>query len=138
MTNLKQFVIRNSNFIIIMILLLVPVISFAYNPGDPLVPCTATTGQPPCGWNDLMNLVNNIITFVLRDMVIPIAAIMSAYAGFLLVTSGGSTESRGKAKKIFTSAVVGLIIALVAWLVVSTILVILGFNGTWIGLYIKL
>ena len=146
MTKIKKFLILNSVLIIVLVLLSsAPAISFAYNVGDPLVPQVCTSVSPPvpgqaphtyCGWNDFMALVNNIITFILRDMVIPIAAIMSAYAGFLMVGSAGSSESRTKAKKICTNAVIGLIIALVAWLVISLILVILGYKGGWIGLII--
>jgi hypothetical protein len=67
-------------------------------------------------------------------MVIPIAAIMFAYAGFLMVTAGGeAAHARTKAKSIFTNAVIGLIIAVACWLIIKTILSILGFNGSWIG-----
>src|SRR5258708_27303423 len=56
-----------------------------------------------CNFNALIALINRVIHFVLFAMAVPIAAIMFAYAGVLSVTSGGSTESRGKAKNIFTN-----------------------------------
>jgi hypothetical protein len=60
---------------------------------------------------------------------------MFAWAGFLLVTAGGEVAgARTKAYTIFTDAVIGLIWALVAWLVIHTLLTILGFDGSWIGL----
>ncbi|MFA6353911.1 MAG: hypothetical protein WCW93_03185 [Candidatus Paceibacterota bacterium] len=109
--------------LIIFLILIIPTISFAA-----LVPdCTN------CGWKDLMDLVNNVIGFVLKGMVIPIAAIMFVYAGFELVTSGGSTEKRGIAKKVLTNTVIGLILAVASWLIIRTILSILGYNGAWIG-----
>lgn len=110
---------------------MLPVLSSAAVAPPPsigLVTCTSN-----CGFNDLMTLVNTVVRFILFDMVLPISAIMCAYAGVLLVTSGGSTENRGKAKKIFTNAIIGLIIALAAWLIINSILSILGFTGDWIG-----
>jgi hypothetical protein len=59
---------------------------------------------------------------------------MFAYAGFLLVTAGGEAAgARTKAKSIFTNAVFGLVLAVAAWLIVNTILSILGYTGDWIG-----
>ena len=125
---MKKLISGYYKSLIIFILLIAPDISSAAG----LVPdCGAS-----CRWNDLMALVNNVITFILKDMVVPIAAIMFAYAGILMVSSAGSTESRGKAKKIFSSTASGLILALGAWLIISTILSILGYNGAWIGLRI--
>lgn len=115
--------------VLIFSILVIPVIAFAAG----LVPdCDPTKG---CGWNDLMALVNKVINFVLFKMALPIAAIMFAYAGFLMVTAGGeAAHAREKAKEIFSNAVKGLIIALAAWLIISTLLAILGYDGTWIGL----
>src|SRR3990167_8855040 len=81
----------------------------------------------------LLSLVKRVITFVLFELALPIAAIMFAWAGFLMGTAGGSTERVGKAKRIFTNVAIGFIIAVIAFLVVRTILAILGFKGDWIG-----
>jgi len=93
-----------------------------------LVPCSTN-----CGFAQLLTLVNNIIYFILYGMVIPIAAILFAFAGFELVTSGGSTEKRGIAKKVFTNVVIGLVIAMACWLIVELLIHILGYKGAWIG-----
>jgi hypothetical protein len=134
----KKLLILSYTFVIILTLLVMPIISFAAEvaPNNGLVTCDNV--NTPCNFNSLMDTVNKVITFVLKDMVIPIAAIMFAYAGFLLVTSGGSTENRGKAKRIFTDAVIGLALAVAGWLIISTILAILGYDGTWIGLHVNL
>jgi hypothetical protein len=116
--------------ILALAVLITPFISIAYTLGDPLVPECPSTG---CAWKELMVLVDNIITFIIKYMAIPIAAIMFAYAGFELVSSGGSTEKRGVAKSVFTNAVIGLIIVVAAWLIIKTILSILGYKGAWIG-----
>ena len=100
---------------------------FSYAAG--LVPCAGSD----CNFNALMTLFNKVIRFILFDIVVPIAAIMFAYAGFLLVTSGGSSEARTKANTIFTNTVWGLVIAVAAWLIIRTILSTLGYDGAWIG-----
>ncbi|MEK7572280.1 MAG: hypothetical protein AAB493_00250 [Patescibacteria group bacterium] len=87
----------------------------------------------PCGFNDLLTMVNKVVHFVLFVMVVPIAAILFAYAGFMLITSGGEVGKKKKALSVFWNVGLGLIIAVAAWLIISTILSIVGFDGSWIG-----
>lgn len=107
-----------------------PVVSFAAD--TPLVKCDGTPTNP-CGFTQFMGLINTVIHFLLFDMAVPIAAIMFFYAGFEMVTSGGSSEKKGLAKKVFFNAVIGLVLAVAAWLIVRTLLSILGYDGAWIG-----
>ena len=97
-------------------------------------PCDSTSVPGQCTWGfvEFMKLINNVIGFILFDLALPIAALMFFYAGFLMVTSAGSSESKSKAKNIFSNAVFGLVIAAGAWLIVKTILSVLGFKGAWI------
>ncbi|HLF66458.1 MAG TPA: pilin, partial [Gammaproteobacteria bacterium] len=104
--------------------------------GGGLVPCGVYSSKGgekiinwQCTFEDIFTLINNVIRFILFNMVVPIAAIMFAYAGFLLITAQGG-EAKTKAKGIFTNAVIGLVIAVAAWLIVTTILWILGYKGT--------
>ncbi|KKP87894.1 hypothetical protein A2456_01685 [Candidatus Nomurabacteria bacterium RIFOXYC2_FULL_36_19] len=113
-------------FVILLSILFMPVVSLAEN--FVLIPCKGAD----CDFNGLMALINNVIHFVLFYMAVPIAAIMFFYAGFMMVTSAGSSESKTKAKNIFSSAVYGLVIVAAAWLIVRTILSILGYEGAWI------
>lgn len=125
-------------------MLVIPIFSFAqtdtdqpdqaFRDGKSLVPCGHSEQgviSNPCSFKDFMTMINGGITFILKFLVVPIAAVMFFYAGFELVTSGGSTEKRGLAKKVFTNAVIGLVIAVGAWLIVKTILSILSSPGTW-------
>ncbi len=82
-----------------------------------------------CTFNYLLQLINNFINFTFKNLVVPIAAIAFAYAGFLLISSGGETSKREKAKKIFLAVVWGLVICAAAWLIVHVILVITGFTA---------
>lgn len=136
-------------FILLFGILFSPLLSLAADSGS-LVPCGTERYAPgekikingvdidasgmvknPCGFGDIMKMINKVIHFILFDMVVPIAAIMFAYAGFLLLTSGGETSKRQKAKKIFINVAIGFIIAVAAWLIVEFILKLLGYNTTW-------
>jgi hypothetical protein len=151
MKKIKIFAI----YFLVFLVLIIPAISLAQptmiSPnGKSLVPCNNTPVmnggtvsmnpdgtvqyQKQCDWNALMSLVNNIINFILYYMAIPIAAIMFAYAGFLMVTAGGEAAgARTKAKGIFTNAVIGLVLAAACWLIIKLILSVTGYNGAWIG-----
>jgi len=118
-------------YLFIFLMLASPALSLAAGKWG-LIPCDNV--EVECNFSTLMILVNTVISFIFLKLVIPIAAIMFFYAGFLMVTSGGSTESRTKAKSIFKSTVFGLIFAAASWLIVRTILNILGFQDTGIGL----
>ena len=89
------------------------------------------TGQylQPCDFTYVIKLVNNIITFLLFKIATPLVALIVTYAGFLILTSGGSSEKVTKGKHIFTNVIIGYVIALCAWLIVNTIMKTLGFTG---------
>ena len=107
----------------------VPLISF----GAKLVPeCNIIVNgvmTEPCDFNYLMTLINNIISFILITLATPIFALIIIYAGWLYLSSGGSSENVSKAKHIFKNALIGYVIALAAWLIVKSILTALGFTG---------
>src|SRR6185436_3034780 len=120
---MKKFLIP----LFVFLILIMPVVSFAAFGG--LVPCDNLTPATECNFGAFLKLVNNVVKFIFVDLAVPIAAIMFVYAGFELVTSGGSTEKRGTAKKVFTNALIGLVLAAAAWLIVRAILSILGYSG---------
>ena len=140
MKKITKTLISFSISLLVFLIIVVPALSLAassYDPAKGLVPCTNTPDSNGkisnlCDFDALMSLVNNVISFALFYMAIPIAAIMFAYAGFLLVTAGGS-EAKTRAKNIFTNAVIGLVLAATAWLVIRTILSVAGYQGDWIG-----
>lgn len=94
----------------------VPEVSFAQ---EPLVQdCEAT--EDGCQLSDLVALVQRIINWIIMIFA-PIAMIMFAWAGVLMVTAGGNKGQIDRAKGIFTSVAIGLVIVLSAWLIVYTI-----------------
>src|SRR3989338_8903582 len=109
------------------------------NPGisSPDAPASTDTTVPKskynCDFNALLKLANNVINFVLFMLAMPIAAIMFAYAGWLYMSSGFKPAQKDTAKKIFSSVFFGILIAAGAWLLVNTILNLLGYDGNWLG-----
>lgn len=129
---------------LILLFLILPVINIQAAPADGLVNCGVDAGTDlgkthpeytkPCNFNSLIGLVNRIVNFLVFVIALPLAAVMFAFAGFKLITSGGG-ESSAHAKEIFFNTVIGLIIALMSWLIVHTIFSVLGLTNawTWIG-----
>lgn len=109
----------------VVLIIIFPVVSFSAG----LVLCDGKS----CDFNALMDLIYGVINFLLFKMALPIAAIMFAYAGFSMVTAPGG-EAKGKAKEVFTNTVIGLVLAVACWIIISTLLSIFGYNGSWIGL----
>jgi uncharacterized membrane protein len=82
----------------------------------------------PCDFDDLMDLINNLINFLLFVIATPLVAIILCYVGFKLLTSGGNSEGMTKAKTILKNVIFGYIIALIAWLLIKTILTTVGID----------
>lgn len=87
-----------------------------YNLGD---------GGRICGFSDLITLVQRAIEYIFI-LVIPITAIVFAYAGYLYLTSGGNSGKREKAKLAMINVVIGVVVIMSAWLVVTLIVRSLG------------
>jgi hypothetical protein len=121
----------------ILVVIVIPALSYAG-----LVPCTNTPGTDGtvpqtnvCDFNKLMDLINNVISFAIFKLALPIAGIMFTYAGFLMVTAGEEAAgARTTAKNILTNTLIGLCLALLCWVIVHSLLVFLGYQGGWIGL----
>lgn len=86
-----------------------------------IVPCTGLD----CNYDKIIELIDRAWKFVFI-MIIPIAAIAFAYAGFLLMFQGSSPEKRKLARNIFIKVFIGIAVVLSAFLLVKTILVTLG------------
>ncbi len=73
----------------------------------------------PCNFANLVNMVGFLINW-LFVISIPVIVGLLAYSGFLYMT--GTQENIKKAKAVMTNAVVGFIIMLMAWFIVTTLL----------------
>lgn len=75
---------------------------------------------PQCTLDELFGLGNRIINFLII-ISIPLATILFAYAGFLLLTAGENAGQRSHAKEIFWKVMWGFIFVLSAWVIVRTV-----------------
>ena len=65
----------------------------------------------------VMTIVNVLFTFLGV-----LTIIMMLYAGFLWLTSAGSEEKVGQAKKIITSAIIGLVIIFISYAIATFVI----------------
>ncbi|MEK7636114.1 MAG: pilin [Patescibacteria group bacterium] len=83
-----------------------------------LVPCgTLTTSS--CKLCDIFQLAKNLTDFFIYAGLM-ITAGFIGYGGFLILTGSYSEEKTRHGKEVLTSAITGLLILLVAWLIVDT------------------
>ena len=108
--------------LVVLVMFLMPFVGLAQDiPGldTTIVPCDG--GAKACGFCDLVQLSQNIISFLVGFSVI-VAVLLFVYAGFLYLFSGGSEENIKKAHKLFRSVFIGFILILGAWLIIDTIM----------------
>lgn len=91
--------------------------------GNGLVPCENT-----CDFNDILQLINNLITFLITTLFIPIIILLFMYAGFKYITAEGNPSKIANLKKMVWHIIVGMLLVLCSWLIVKTILSILSSN----------
>ena len=93
---------------------------------QPLIVCDGVA--TPCTFGKLVELAQNLITdLIFLSTFLAVAAFV--YAGFLLLTSGGSTGQKDKAKGVFLNVLKGYLWILIAWLLVYTITSALLWDG---------
>lgn len=88
---------------------------------------------PKCQFEDFLQLVKNVVGYIL-ELGLIFAAIVFAWAGFLYLTAGGKQDQIKRAHGMFTKVIVGLIIALLAYLLVELITSSLGLDSDIIQL----
>lgn len=111
---LKNKKIRTALFLMNIGIFLLPVAAIAANTG--LVPCQGLD----CKWCDLMKLAEKVIDFMLM-ISLPIAVIAIVVGGIFMIISGGSEAKFKQGKDIATAAVIGVLLALISWLIIDTI-----------------
>lgn len=81
-----------------------------------LVPCDG----PDCDFNSLVTLANKVINFLLFYIAVPVATISFLISGVMIATNRAKWKEEGK--KVFQDALIGLAIALSAYLIVKAII----------------
>ncbi|MEX0652050.1 MAG: pilin [Candidatus Paceibacterota bacterium] len=116
------FAIAFSFVLIGSVFLITPDVSYAQSG---LVPCGNGVECTVC---HVGILAENVINFIVNVSFI-VAAILFAYAGFLLFTAGADPSQVTKARKMFTDTLIGIVIILTSWLVVNVLLTALTGKG---------
>jgi len=117
--------------IFIFIILLLPLIS----QGGGLVHCGGPN-ENPCTACDLLVLLQNVLQFAIKIAFLGVI-VMVAYGGARWIFSFGNEANIKAGQKIITSAFIGILIILSAWLIVNTIFWIVAglggedYTGTW-------
>ena len=110
------------------------VVLAAWRPGMPIVPeCSdmissngsVTYGNGPCGFNDLIILINNLLD-VFIWLTVPIATILFAWIGWIFITESDKAGARNQAKAKLAALLKGMFLVLAAWLIVKVIVSGLG------------
>jgi len=92
-----------------------------------IVPECNHPGQPPgCNLCDFFLLIKNIFDFVAYVMVPTAGALIILIAGFLFLTSGGSEQKIGQARKLLFGVVIGAAIVYTSWIGVGLIMNTIG------------
>lgn len=90
--------------------------------GQGLVPCGNGGDSPPCTYADLVKLVQNVVSFALTYIAIPIVSIIIVVGGIRMAISAGDEAKFKAGRKMITGAAVGLVITFGAWLLINTVL----------------
>jgi hypothetical protein len=89
----------------------------------PIIP--AAQASCPAGWALVMTVINNIISLLITLLIVFIAPLTIAWAGFLYVVNPVDPSGKSKAKSILIHTVVGLVVALAGWLIVDFVMAVL-------------
>ena len=108
---------------------LVLIISFVVFPflvkasilNGPLVQCGTKANPNPCTLCDIFKLVKTIIDFISYGLFI-LAPIFIVYGGIMILLAGAKPSNVDTGKSIIKNAIIGVIIALLAWTVINVIL----------------
>ena len=87
------------------------------NLGD-IIPCEGNE----CGVCDIFKLISNIVKFAAFTIAAPLAGIIIAYGGFMLITSGGNEANKSKGTNAIWAAVLGILITFGAYVIVNAII----------------
>jgi len=90
-----------------------------------LVPCDGTLSSP-CGWKQVVGMLNGIYSFIVDKIAVPLAILALVVGGIILMASAGDPKAAGLGKTIIWSAIIGLLLALCSKLIINFILNAIG------------
>lgn len=93
--------------------------------GAGLVPCVDN-----CDFGFFFDLLNNVVNFVMNFILIPIFALVLMFMGYQYLMARGNPGMHEKFKKTLWAMLKGMTLILLAWLIVKTLLILVGYQGT--------
>ena len=98
-----------------------------------LVPCNG----PDCTICSFFQLLTNIYVFIVWDIATPLAVVALVIGGIFILLSAGNPQGLGTGKKIIYSAIIGLVLVFCSYIIIDTVLHIIGYSGSWANLQIS-
>lgn len=108
---------KNTLLVSIVVLTLFPTIAFA----EGILPPCAYENGPACHYEDLVKFANIAIDFIIK-LALVVTPISFAYAGFIILTSGGDEGKLKKGKEILVKVGIGFAVILASFLFISFIM----------------
>lgn len=116
-------------FVVLLVLLSAFLPYFALAVGG-LVPCDETSNSGKgCQFSDLVTLFQKVMDFLLWTVMVPLATIAIAFVGVQYMTAVGNPTKLAKAHEVLWDVLLGIFIALAAWLIINTIFTVLTGSG---------
>ncbi|MBX4201227.1 hypothetical protein KW786_03875 [Candidatus Parcubacteria bacterium] len=85
----------------------------------------------PCEFGHIFIMMKNIFDFAVFKITIPLAAFFVVVGGILLLVSGGNPGLADRGKAILKSAAIALLLVFGSWLIINTVLTLLGYSIVW-------
>lgn len=106
--------------VLVVLFLILPFLVKASVLSEPLVQCGTKDNSTPCTLCDVFKLVQRIINFISYGLFI-LAPIFIVYGGIMILLAGAKPSNVETGKNIIKNAIIGVIIALLAWTVINTL-----------------
>jgi hypothetical protein len=105
----------------------------------PILPAELIQGCA-AGWGAVIVVINNLISFAITVAIVFVLPLALAFAGFAFIVNPVNAEMKSKAKGYLWNAVVGIVLALSAWMIVDLVMAVLydkdEVKSTWASLIV--
>jgi len=129
--NFSKIIINIMMAAVLFVFVFSPLLSFAdFRIVTSIVPCGTSANTTPCQTCHLFELGHNIIDFLMWNIAGPLAGLMFIIGGFFIATAGDSPTRRQQGLKIFSSTMWGLAIVFFSYILINTIITVMGPGAT--------
>lgn len=114
--NMNRYLFKISNWIVGILAVILPARALALDPGG----ITDVVGGKISTENDISSIVVFVVGWILLAT-FSVAVMILIVGGFRYITSAGNESQAEAAKETITKAIIGLVVILLAYVIVSTI-----------------